>query len=72
MFLAFNCIEVDGVFRMKENIKNVCYQGEHMKYITVLVFPAVVLWVFGIPLLAYFVLLRNKATISLMNKKEIT
>ncbi len=25
MFLAFNCIEVDGVYRMKENIKNVCY-----------------------------------------------
>ena len=25
MFLAFNCIEVDGLFRMKENIKNICY-----------------------------------------------
>jgi hypothetical protein len=29
------------------------------------------LWVFGIPLLAFFVLLRNKETILLMNKKEI-
>jgi hypothetical protein len=71
MFLAFNCIEVDGVFRMKENIKNICYQGEHLKYISVLVFPAVGLWVFGIPLLAFFVLLKNKETILLMNKKEI-
>ena len=43
-----------------------------MKYISVLVFPAIGLWVFGIPLLAFFVLLRNKETILLMNKKEIT
>jgi hypothetical protein len=60
MFLAFNCIEVDGVYRMKENIKNVCYEGVHLKFVSVLVFPAVGLWVFGIPLLAFLVLLRNK------------
>lgn len=25
MFLAFNCIEIDGVYRMKENVETVCY-----------------------------------------------
>ena len=72
MFLAFNCIEVDGVYRMKENIKNICYYGEHLKFISVLVFPAIGIWVIGIPLLALFILLKNKQTIILMNKKEIT
>jgi hypothetical protein len=72
MFLAFNCIEVDGVYRMKEDIKNICYEGIHLKYISLLVFPAVGLWVFGIPLLAFFILYKNKDTISLMNRKEIT
>lgn len=26
MFLTFNCLEVDGIFRMKENIRSVCYK----------------------------------------------
>ncbi len=42
-----------------------------MKYISILVFPAIGIWVIGIPLLAFFVLLKNKDTILLMNKKEI-
>lgn len=27
MFLTFNCLEIDGVFRMKENVQSVCYEG---------------------------------------------
>jgi len=42
-----------------------------LKYISILVFPAIGIWVIGIPLLAFFVLLKNKDTILLMNKKEI-
>jgi len=43
-----------------------------LKFISVLVFPAIGIWVIGIPLLALFILLKNKQTIILMNKKEIT
>jgi hypothetical protein len=72
MFLAFNCIEIEGVFRMKENISNECYSGQHLFYISVVAFPAIGLWVFGIPIIALGVLIRNKRILNLMNKDKIT
>ena len=72
MFLTFNCIEIDGVFRMKENIETICYKGQHMFFISIIAFPAIGLWVIGIPLFALLMLLMNKRVINLMSKKEIT
>ncbi len=60
MFLTFNCLEVDGVYRMKENVKSVCYKDEHLFFISILVFPAIGIWVLGIPLFAFVVLYRNR------------
>jgi hypothetical protein len=60
MFLTFNCVEIDGVYRMKENVRSICYQGEHLFFISAVAFPAIGLWVFGIPLFAFLVLYKNK------------
>ena len=72
MFLTFNCLEIDGVFRMKESVRSVCYKGEHLLFISVVAFPAIGLWVFGIPLFAFLVLYKNKRVLQLMMKPEIT
>lgn len=72
MFLTFNCLEVDGVFRMKENVSSVCYKEQHLFFISALVFPAIGLWVFGIPIFALIILVKNKRALILMAKKEIT
>ena len=66
MFLAFNCVEIEGVYRMKQNAANVCYQGQHMYFMSLVAFPAIALWVLGIPLFALGVLIRNRKTLSLM------
>ena len=72
MFLTFNCLEVEGVYRMKENIESVCYEGDHLKFISFVAFPAIGLWVLGIPLFSWFLLYKNKEILKLLNKKEIT
>ena len=72
MFLAFNCIEIEGIFRMKEHVNSVCYQGIHFTFITIVAFPSIGLWVFGIPLLAFLVLFKNKRILGLMTQKQIT
>jgi hypothetical protein len=72
MFLTFNCVEIDGVYRMKENVSSICYQGKHLFFISIVAFPCIGLWVFGIPLFAFFVLFRNKRVLNLMELKKIT
>ncbi len=72
MFSSFNCIKVDNKYRMAENISSVCYEGDHLFYISVVAFPSIGVWVLGIPLLAFIILQKNKHVIDLMGKKEIT
>jgi hypothetical protein len=72
MFLAFDCIKIDGVQRMKENVSTVCYQGTHLTFTSIVAYPSIGLWVFGIPLLAFIVLYRNKRILNLMLQKKIT
>jgi hypothetical protein len=72
MFLTFNCLEIDGVFRMKENIRSVCYKDQHLFFISAVAFPSIGIWVFGIPLFALIVLIKNRRVLTLMTKKEIT
>lgn len=72
MFRTFNCIEIEGVYRMKENVETICYKGQHLYFILMVAFPSIALWVIGIPLFALLVLLANKRIINMMAKREIT
>jgi hypothetical protein len=72
MFSSFNCMQVDDKYRMKDNIRSICYQGEHLFYMSAVAFPSIGVWVLGIPLFAFLVLYKNKRVINLMGKKKIT
>lgn len=72
MFLAFNCIDVDGQYRLKENISTVCYEGQHKFFLFIVVVPSILVWAIGIPLFALALLIRNKRVMLLMNKGTIT
>ena len=72
MFLTFNCIKIDDEYRMKENVSSVCYKDEHLFFILSLVVPAIVLWVIGIPIFAFIVMVRNRSVLALMTKHTIT
>jgi len=66
MFSSFNCIKVDDNYRMKDNVRSICYQGEHLFFMSAVAFPSIAVWVLGIPLFAFLVLFKNKRVINLM------
>jgi hypothetical protein len=72
MFLAFNCLEVDGVFRLKQNISSICYQDEHLFFLEIIVIPSIIFWVIGIPMFSVFLLYRNRETLKLMGNRRVT
>jgi hypothetical protein len=72
MFSSFNCILVDDNYRMKDNVRSICYQGEHLFFMSAVAFPSIAVWVLGIPLFAFIVLFKNKRVINSMGQKEIT
>eukprot|EP00347_Sterkiella_histriomuscorum_P022241 403331176 len=70
LFQAFNCIEVDGINRLKSNIDMVCYKDQHMIYLFVVVIPGIIIWVIGIPLASLVMLLRNREKIMRVGKYD--
>lgn len=72
MFLSFNCTEIDGVYRLKENIKSICYQDEHLTYMLIISIPSVFIWALGIPLFALFLLVANRKTLYMQDYNPVT
>jgi hypothetical protein len=72
MFLSFNCLEVDGVYRLREDISSICYNGVHLTYMLIVVIPSILIWAIGIPMFALALLIRNRRILGLMQKKQIT
>ena len=68
MFNSFNCMKVDDDYRLVDDIVNVCYKGEHLKYMGFLTLPGVILWAFGIPAFAFYLLLREKKSVDRIMK----
>ena len=60
MFLAFNCMQVDDDIRLKENIASICYQGDHLRFMILMIIPSCILWIVGIPLFALMLLYQNR------------
>ena len=60
ILLSFNCIEIDGVMRVRNDIGSLCYQDQHLTYIYYVTIPSVILWIIGVPLVSLLLLIRNK------------
>ncbi|CDW90223.1 UNKNOWN [Stylonychia lemnae] len=52
MLDAFNCINIDGESRLKNDLEIVCYQGTHRYMIFGVALPALLAWGLGIPFFA--------------------
>ena len=63
LFSAFNCMEIEGEHRLKDNVDMICYEGKHLLYLLLIIIPSLIIWVFGIPLAALILLIKNKAII---------
>lgn len=72
IFLSFNCIDIDGVQRLKENISSICYKNEHLTYLLLISAPSVIAWCLGIPFFALLLLYANRKTLVLIDETMIT
>ena len=55
---SINCLEIEGVNRLYDDLEEVCYEGKHLKVVGFVSYPGLILWAFGVPLLGYFMLKR--------------
>lgn len=72
VFTSFNCIDIEGTYRLSNNVATVCYEGIHMKYLAMVSIPSLFIWVLGIPFYAFLFLYYNRDTLVLMDKKKLT
>ena len=49
-------IEGNGVQRLYNDLEEVCFEGKHLQYVYFISVPGMILWAFGVPLLAFFLL----------------
>ena len=49
---SVNCFELEGVFRLYNDLEQVCYQGTHLWIVFLVSYPGLLLWGLGIPLFA--------------------
>lgn len=60
MLDMFNCMDVDGVQRLKVDLEIVCYTGAHRWYMLCVTIPSIIVWGLGIPMLSYMLIKRQK------------
>ena len=60
-FSLFECQHIeDDYYKMKAHLGFDCYSSEHIFWILILAVPSLILWVIGMPLFAFIVLLLNR------------
>ncbi|CAI2383343.1 unnamed protein product [Moneuplotes crassus] len=58
---TLQCVKVDSDdFRMLMHMEFKCYSSDHLKWIFLVGFPILLIWVIGMPAIAFFILLRKK------------
>ena len=46
--------------RLFNDLEEICYQGKHMTIVYLVSLPGMILWAFGVPLLALFLIMRQR------------
>lgn len=60
LFNFFNCIEIDGESRVKNDLEILCYEGDHFFWAVILAIPSLLIWGIGIPLLGFILLFKKR------------
>lgn len=57
---SINCVDIEDVWRLYDDLEEVCWQGIHMKVVWSISLPGLVLWAFGMPLFGLFLVRRSR------------
>lgn len=63
LFQTFNCVEVEGVKRLQQDLSSICFEGSHMVQVLVLALPGLLIWSVGIPCTFLALLMKNRRII---------
>mmetsp|Transcript_30154 Transcript_30154/g.29453 ORF Transcript_30154/g.29453 Transcript_30154/m.29453 type:complete len:201 (+) Transcript_30154:370-972(+) len=70
MFSIFNCYNVDGDYRIYENLDVLCQGSTYRLFSLAVALPGIVIWAFGIPFFVYLLMLRVKKFLNTVAVKE--
>lgn len=70
MFSNFNCMDIDEEKRVVRDLEVECWKSEHINYSMMIAVPSLIIWGFGIPAFAWFILARNKEDLDLLEVRE--
>ena len=60
---TYNCIEIEGKSRLRSDLSQECYKGQHKIMAFVISLTGTFIWVLGIPITAGVMLYKSKSTI---------
>jgi hypothetical protein len=59
----FNCVTVEEVTYLTRDMRVECYKGRHLFWVLVNGVPMLIIWVIGMPLFGFLMLLKNRKTL---------
>ena len=65
---SMNCQKIDGVYRLANDLEQVCYEGTHLTMMIFVSVPGLIAWAVGIPI---FALLQLNNSMAEIRKMEI-
>ncbi|EAS04602.2 transmembrane protein, putative (macronuclear) [Tetrahymena thermophila SB210] len=57
---TMSCRQISGILYIKSNVSEICYTGQHIKYILLFILPTLALWVFLVPLYLFRSMYKNR------------
>ncbi len=70
VFQTFYCLDIDGEDRLKYDLEIKCYKGAHKFWSYFIAVPGMLIWGFGIPLFALFLLIRENERIDRLEVRQ--
>jgi hypothetical protein len=59
-FEILNCINIDGVYYLRNNFDIICWDDYHKKMIFFIVIPVIIIWIVAFPLIILVLLRKHK------------
>ncbi|CDW83118.1 UNKNOWN [Stylonychia lemnae] len=70
VFDVFNCVDIDGESRLKNDLALICYSNKHQFWAFGLGLPVLIVWGLGIPLFAFILIETEKKSLESVATRE--
>ena len=64
MAQSINCYDVEGTQRLYNDLEEVCFEGRHLIIFYTVSLPGLILWAFGVPFLALFLVRKQRQVLA--------